>query len=382
MAFPTTPLRLLCLAAALALASCRPPPPVGRAADPTPKGPSPGSNVSSENAELLRKVDALQKELKDKPKSTEVKLALGRLYYEAERFLDATLMFRQVIDDDPNNVEARKMLGNCFFFVGNPDLALQMHEEVLRQNPNDVDSLFFRGAILLESKPQDKEALKKVEESWVKFLELTPGHMRRGELERQLEIVRQAIRGEIVLGGPTGPARTEEQAVPAGDNQGVMGGASDFQGGPPAGGGGPGPRFKKGTRVPALAANASNLERRRAEALDALDEGRFFDAKTAAEAALQEASDDAELNVAKARAMTQLGEAQGAIRLYGEVIKKNPKYSPAWHYLGMAHMMGGDPKRAAQTWRELMEFDPGYASQHRLDQRAQMAERMARNQGQ
>ena len=89
---------------------------------------------------------------------------------------------------------------------------------------------------------------------------------------------------------------------------------------------------------------------------------------------------DNEMGVARARSMVQLGESEQAIRAFGEVIKRNPKYPQAWHYLGMAHMMAGDPKRAAQTWRDLIAMDPDYARQNRLEQRAQMAERMSRSQ--
>jgi len=366
-----TPAALLAL---LLWQGCQPPPPVGRAADPTPPPPT----ANTESAELLRKVDQLEKELKDRPKNFAVKMALGRLYYENERFVDAARMFRLALDEKPDENEARKLLANSLFFLGNPDTAIKLHEEALAANPNDSDAMFFLGAILVESRPMDVESLKRAQGYWKRFILQAPTHPRRKELEEQIAVLDRAIKGEISLGRGEPQRAGNQQQVPEGGEQGAMGGSKSFEGGPPpAGGGGAGPQFKKGTRVPALAVNATPTEKKRAEALDALDEGRFLDARNAAEAVLQASPDDLEVATARARSLVQLGEAENAIRAFGEVIKKRPNYAPAWHYLGMAHMMNNDAKRAAQTWKDLMEMDPAYAQQFRIPQRLQVAERMA-----
>jgi tetratricopeptide (TPR) repeat protein len=369
--------RFVSLALVMAMGdACQGPPPVGRAADPTP--PAMGNAAGSESADLLRKVDGLKKELKDRPKSHDVKMALSKLYYENERFLDAAVLLREILDDKPGEAEARKLLGNCMFFLGNPDMAIALHDQVLAENPQDIDAMFFLGAILVESRPQDVDALKRTESLWTRFVETAPQHPRQSELQQQLEVVRKAIRGEIQLGhAPPAPQRPAAEEMPETREQGAMGGRVSFEkeGPQPAAG----PRFKKGTRVASLGANATPLEQKKAEALDALDEGRFQDARKAAEAGLQLAPEESELGTSLARALVQLGELEAAIRRFGEVIKRNPRFAPAWHYLGMAHMMNQDPKRAAQTWRDLIQMDGAYAAEHRLEMRAQMAERMARN---
>lgn len=380
---------LVVLALAVTVGACQPPPPVGRAANPTPPTLTRGGN--QESAALLKQLDAMQKELAQRPKDHKVRMALGKLYYENERFLDAAVMFREALDTNPTDVDANKFLGNCLFFLGNPDMAVAQHDKVLAAAPNDIDALFFLGAILVESRPQDRAALKRAGDAWARFLELAPTHPRSKEIAEQLEVVRKAERGEITLGNPEAQAAQQQaqgggaDGEPQGGDQGVMGGTRSFDapgggaGGAPAGGGA-GPGARKGTRVPALRADASPLEKSRAQALDALDERRFVDAQQAAKEALLLAPDDPEMQVARARAMVQLGQAADAVRAFGEVIKKNPKFAPAWHYLGMAHMMNNDPARAAQTWRDLMAMDPAYAQANRLDTRAAMAERMARGQ--
>lgn len=365
------------VAALCAWAGCQPPPPVGRAANPTPP-PSPSAN--KESAELLKKVDALEKDLKERPKNFVVKKALGRLYFENERFVDAASMFRQALDERPDDAESQKFLANCLFFLGNPDMAIQLHNQVIQANPRDVDALFFLGAILVEARSQDVDSLKRALEAWGKVLEIAPEHPRARELSEQMDVLRKAIKGEISLGRAEQRQQPQEQG--GGEpqqGQGAMGGQASFGGEAPGGapGGPPGPTAKQGNRVASLAPSASKEEKLRAQALDALDERRFMDAKTAAEAILQTSPDDLEMGVARARSLVQLGEVETAIRSFGEVIKRKPNYSPAWHYLGMAHMLNNDPTRAAQTWNDLIQMDPAYADQHKLRQRAAMAARMA-----
>jgi cytochrome c-type biogenesis protein CcmH/NrfG len=58
-------------------------------------------------------------------------------------------------------------------------------------------------------------------------------------------------------------------------------------------------------------------------------------------------------------------------------MKANPKYMPAWHYNGMANIMGGTPAEAVKSWQYVVDNDPAYAQKFQLDQRLQMAKRMA-----
>ncbi len=50
---------------------------------------------------------------------------------------------------------------------------------------------------------------------------------------------------------------------------------------------------------------------------------------------------------------------------------------PAWHYVGMAHLMSNDPKQAAESWAHILKVNPAYAKEHALDRRIKVAQRMA-----
>ena len=76
------------LALALALFACKPSQP------PAPPAASPPGDPGSSKA-LLAEVDRLQEQIKNKPKTFEVVSALGNLYYENGRYLEAIDAFRE-----------------------------------------------------------------------------------------------------------------------------------------------------------------------------------------------------------------------------------------------------------------------------------------------
>src|SRR5438105_8501454 len=77
-------------AIALALSACKP------AASPLDAGAEALS--AGDSKALLAEVDRLKDQLKDKPKTFEVLSALGNLYYENGRYLEAIDSFRQALE--------------------------------------------------------------------------------------------------------------------------------------------------------------------------------------------------------------------------------------------------------------------------------------------
>src|SRR6185437_3747010 len=59
--------------------------------------PEPADVSHDEAKALLARVEAMKDQLKDKPKSIEVTVALGSLYYDNGKYLDAVDYYRQAI---------------------------------------------------------------------------------------------------------------------------------------------------------------------------------------------------------------------------------------------------------------------------------------------
>src|SRR5256885_2422600 len=181
--------RILLLSLCVALACSSKP---EAAAVPDASSPQALGDATDSKA-LLAKVDQLSGQLKDKAKTFEVLAALGNLYYENNRFLDAIDSFRQALDlsapaeaqvaqlrkagtkpasdlplecrrsgpghgleqimeaarslDAPRRLEClesavepviqvRARRANAFYLAGNPDAALAEHRKVLDESPD------------------------------------------------------------------------------------------------------------------------------------------------------------------------------------------------------------------------------------------------------
>lgn len=95
-----------------------------------------------------------------------------------------------------------------------------------------------------------------------------------------------------------------------------------------------------------------------------------------AEQKLREKKGDAEGETTLARIAIRTHRVQEALQRFEAVVKKYPKYVPAWHYKGMAHMLSGDPRQAIVCWERVMELNPAYGAEHRLTDRIAVAKGM------
>lgn len=77
-----------------------------------------------------------------------------------------------------------------------------------------------------------------------------------------------------------------------------------------------------------------------------------------------------------ARSYIKDGRVKEALNLLLKIAKKYPNLQKAHHYLGMAHMMNNDPKKAILAWQKTKELDKKYADEFNLDQRISVAKSM------
>lgn len=222
-------------------------------------GPAAGLEVTDSKS-LLAEVDRLRDQLKDKPKTFEVLSALGNLYYDNGRYLEAVDTFReaealaapieaeadalrkqakpagdlpvecrrsgpdyglaQIAEaakklDPPHHlrcldgalqmaldVHARR--GNSFYLLGNPDAALAEHRKVLERSPDYPESLFFVGAILLEQSQGKDPRLAEGKKYWERLLKVAPDSPRapivRDTLPRAAEVFKPKPEAQAAAG--------------------------------------------------------------------------------------------------------------------------------------------------------------------------------------
>lgn len=228
--------------------------------------------------ELLARVEAMKGQLKDRPKTIEITVALGSLYYDNGRYLDAIDYYRQAVaqgeglvkayrsifsadekvkpadlaaagcersvlkDSEPMMARAQELQksgkkaealacateavrpvvmahqrrGNAFYLIGNPAEAVKEHEQALQIDPDNAESLFFRGAIIFDSQGDDVTRLKLAQQSWKHYLEVAPDSVRAKSVQTMLPQLEKAIAlgGVSKLPKPAAPEVAEADAPP------------------------------------------------------------------------------------------------------------------------------------------------------------------------
>jgi len=373
---------------------------------------------------LLAKVDQLSGQLKDKPKTFEVLAALGNLYYENNRFLDAIDSFRQALDlsapaeaqvaelrkarikpardlplecrrsgpgygleqivaaarslDPPHRLEClesavepavqvRARRANALYLAGNPDAALAEHRKVLAESPDYPESLFFLGAVTLEEARGDKQKLEEGKKYWKRLLVVAPDHPRadlvRKSLPRADEIF--AKPKEVAQAGGLPPGHpVPEGHPPVGGNDPAA---------PMAHSGAPSDRVDPNT-VAAVADAVKNTERTpelekgldqltvKAEQL--LDQDKYQEARDAIVRVMPMRPGDPHTAAVLGGAMRGLGRTDMAQRTLSVALSNDPRQPRALYEMGKLRASQGDKAGAAESFRALQSADPEFARAH------------------
>ena len=228
-------------------------------------------------------------------------------------------------------------MARCFFFLGNQDRTVDELEFVLNTEGlpkgEKLDALFLMGAAVLESQTPSKKILARGIQAWETYLGEAPDSPQKPAVEKGLA----AMRGTL--------AAPSESAT--------------------------------GTRLAKLGPKASQADRQKAKALDAFEGQDTQTALLLLQQALKQGQADPELLTALGRTLVRLQEVEKAKETFALAVKLFPEHVQAWHYRGMALLLGGDPAGAAKSWRTVVSKDPAYAQTHQLARRIQVAENMA-----
>lgn len=129
-------------------------------------------------------------------------MAKAELYFAERRFIEAATMLSHILDENPIYPGARNLLARCFFFLQNRDRTIDELEFVLKnpeqsKNKDEVlDALFLLGATVAESPGMSREHLEQGKGAWELYLQMAPDSAQRPQVEKGLEEIRAALRGE------------------------------------------------------------------------------------------------------------------------------------------------------------------------------------------
>jgi tetratricopeptide (TPR) repeat protein len=408
--------RLVSVAAlALPLLACNP-----DASAPAAPSDAGGRVQATDSKALLAEVDRLKDQLKDKPKSFEVLAALGNLYYENGRYLEAVDTFRQAEEvaapveaerdallakgvkpqgdlpsecrrsgsdygltqiaaaakkmDPPRalrclesgldqELAVRARRGDAFYLIGSGESALKEHRHVLAAAPDYPESLFFVGAILLEQSQGNKTMLEEGKKMWRKLLEVAPDNPRS-------QLVKETLpKADEVFAKKQGP-------IPAGHPPVAQG---ELPPGHPAPGSQPmahsGPTAEEvaniaeavqGTeRTPEL---EKGLDELLVQGESALDRGDYQAARDSVVRVMPMRPNDARTAADLGAAMRGLGRTEMAQRTLGRALQIDPKQPRALFEQGKLLAAQGDTAGARKSFEAAEQADPAFAKAHGIDQ--------------
>jgi len=143
-------------------------------------------------------VASLRAEIQRDPNSVQPRVALGNLYYDADRFDEAAKWYEEALKLDPRDVNVRTDLGVSYYNLGQPDKALQQLDRSLSIDPKHTKTLLNQGMV----RAFGKQDLDGAAASWQKVIDLAPDSPEGQRAKQLLDGLKSAHPG----GGVSAPA--------------------------------------------------------------------------------------------------------------------------------------------------------------------------------
>lgn len=134
---------------------------------------------------------ALQATADANPKDATVRVELGNVYFDAERYADAIRWYEAALAIDANDVNASTDLGVAYYYSNQPDRALAQFDHSLSINPTHAKTLLNMGIV----RAFGKQDLAGAVEAWQKVVEVAPGTPESRAAQQALDSVKSAHPG-------------------------------------------------------------------------------------------------------------------------------------------------------------------------------------------
>jgi len=131
---------------------------------------------------------ALAQTAERNPRDANVRLDLGNLYFDSERFEDAARWYQQALAIEPRNVNASTDLGIAYYYMNQPDRALQQFDRSLAIDPRHTKTLLNLGIV----RAFGKDDLDGAAQAWQRVVEYAPDSAEGKRARQALDSLRNA----------------------------------------------------------------------------------------------------------------------------------------------------------------------------------------------
>ena len=165
-------------------ASVRPQSVAAPAAESQPAGQTAQAPPQLDQAE----VDRLLKVAAAEPTSASPRAALGNLYFDAERYKEATEWYEAALKLEPNNADVSTDLGVGYYYLNQPDRALAQFDHSLQIDSKHTKTLLNVGIV----RAFGKQDLAGAAQAWEQVLTLAPASPEGKAAKRALDAMKGA----------------------------------------------------------------------------------------------------------------------------------------------------------------------------------------------
>jgi cytochrome c-type biogenesis protein CcmH/NrfG len=135
-----------------------------------------------------RRAASLKETADRDPKDARSRIELGNVYFDAERFDDASKWYEAALTIEPRNVSVSTDLGISYYYMNQPDRALAQFERSLGLDPTHAKTLLNVGIVRAYGKDDLPGAVK----AWQRVVELGPDTPEGKVAKQALDAVRNS----------------------------------------------------------------------------------------------------------------------------------------------------------------------------------------------
>jgi tetratricopeptide (TPR) repeat protein len=154
------------------------------------------AQAPTSNAQAPRPLDeaqaqTLQAAAAKAPGDAQVRVQLGNLYFDAERYQDAVRWYEEALKLNPRDADVSTDLGVSYYYLQQPDRALQQFDASLRLDPKHAKTMLNVGIV----RAFGKQDLPGAVAAWEKLIEVAPTSPEADTARRALQGLKSAHPG-------------------------------------------------------------------------------------------------------------------------------------------------------------------------------------------
>ena len=134
------------------------------------------------------------------PASPALRVQLGNLYFDAERYTDAVQWYEDALRLEPTDPNVSTDLGVAYYYTNQPDKAIQQFEQSLKNDPKHTKTMLNMGIV----KAFGKQDLAGASAAWAQVIATAPDSPEAQAATKALEGLKQAHPGGGAAPGSSG----------------------------------------------------------------------------------------------------------------------------------------------------------------------------------